>query len=145
MKAKRAPADDAFVHILKTADALMNEVSAILKPAGLTPTQYNVLRILRASHPDAVTCGQLAERMITRDPDVTRLMDRMESRELIARDRDPNDRRHVTIGITDAGLKMLKDLDEPMNNLHRRQFARLGGQELKSLIELLDMVRETSD
>jgi len=106
MKVRPSPADQAFIQILQTAEALMNEVSAVLKPAGLTPTQYNVLRILRGAHPEPVTCGQVAERMITKDPDITRLMDRMESRNLIVRERDTRDRRHVTIGITDAGLKL---------------------------------------
>ncbi|MBI4472236.1 MAG: MarR family transcriptional regulator [Acidobacteria bacterium] len=141
MKVKPSPADQAFIQILQTAEALMNEVSAVLKPAGLTPTQYNVLRILRGAHPEPVTCGQVAERMITKDPDITRLMDRMESRNLIVRERDTRDRRHVTIGITDAGLKLLRDLDEPISNLHRRQFGRLQSEDLKSLIGLLETVR----
>lgn len=137
-------AEEAFVHIQKTADALLNEVTAVLKPAGLTPTQYNVLRILRGAHPEPITCGVLAERLINKDPDITRLMDRMETRRLISRERQKDDRRHVTIGITEDGLRILKDLDEPIANLHRRQLGRLGSKELNTLIDLLEMAREIS-
>jgi len=145
MKSKPSPIDLAFVQILKTADTLVNEVTGVLKPAGLTATQYNVLRILRGAHPDSLTCGQMAERMMTRDPDITRLMDRMERQDLITRKRDSADRRHVSIGITATGLKLLKELDEPIHTLHRRQFSRLGAQELKSLTDLLELVRHDSN
>lgn len=137
-------AEDAYIHIQKTADALLNGATAVLKPAGLTPTQYNVLRVLRGTHPDSVTCGELAEQLINKDPDITRLMDRMEARHLISRERHKRDRRHVTIRITDAGLRILKSLDGPIANYHRRQLGRLGSRELNSLIELLEVAKETT-
>ena len=137
-------AEEAFLNIQRTADAMLNEVAAALKPAGLTPTQYNVLRILRGAHPQGVKCGQVAERMITRDPDITRLMDRMEARGLVTRVRSDQDRRQVTTSITSQGLRILKDLDEPIANLHRLQLSRLGSEDLRRLIELLERAREAS-
>ena len=136
--------EEAYLNVLRTADVLSNEVAAVLKPAGLTLAQYNALRILRGAHPGAVTCSQLAERLISRDPDVTRLVDRLKKRGLLNHRRDDQDRRVVTLSLTESGLTMLKALDEPVRNLHRRQLARLGADDLKKLISLLELVRETA-
>jgi len=133
--------DEAFVNIQRTADALMQGVASALKPMGLSPTQYNVLRILRGAEPDGLACREIADRMITRDPDITRLLDRLEDRGLVARSRDREDRRVITTRISDKGLRLLKDLDGPIEGLHRKQIGHLGGRKLRSLISLLEAAR----
>ena len=104
-------------------------------------TQYNVLRILRGS-PRGLSCGEISSRMITRDPDITRLLDRLEKRELISRSRETVDRRMVTAKITRAGLELLARLDKPVQDIHRAQFGHLGEKRLKELSELLAACRE---
>jgi DNA-binding MarR family transcriptional regulator len=133
--------DDAFVNIQRTADALMQGVAAALKPMALSPTQYNVLRILRGAEPVGLACREIANRMITRDPDITRLLDRLEGRGLVARSRAQEDRRVITTRITEKGLRLLKDLDEPIAAVHVKQLGPLGDEKLRSLIELLEAAR----
>jgi DNA-binding MarR family transcriptional regulator len=133
--------DEAFVNIQRTADALLQGVVAALKPAGLSPTQYNVLRILRGAEPHGLACREIADRMITRDPDITRLLDRLEDRALVARSRDRADRRVITTRITAKGLHLLKDLDGPIAALHVAQLGHLGDEKLRSLIDLLEAAR----
>src|SRR6266849_6704672 len=99
-------------------------------------TQYNVLRILRGA-PEGLPCGEIASRMITRDPDVTRLLDRLEKRGLISRCRETKDRRTVMARITQEGLKLLTRLDEPVQADHRKQLGHLGRERLRTLTELL--------
>jgi DNA-binding MarR family transcriptional regulator len=133
--------DEAFVNLQRTADALLQGVAAALKPVGLSPAQYNVLRILRGAGPDGLACREIAERMITRDPDITRLLDRLEERGLVTRNRDRADRRVITTRITEKGLRILKDLEGPIEQLHVEQLGHLGDQRLRSLIDLLEMAR----
>jgi DNA-binding MarR family transcriptional regulator len=133
--------DEAFVTLQRTADALLQGVAAALKPVGLSPAQYNVLRILRGAGPDGLACREIAERMITRDPDITRLLDRLEDRGLITRTRDRADRRVIATRITEKGLRILKDLEGPIGQLHVEQLGHLGDQRLRSLIDLLEMAR----
>ncbi len=133
---------EAFVNLLQTADALMQGVAATLKSAGLSPAQYNVLRILRGAGPDGLACREIGERMITRDPDITRLLDRLEERGLVTRSRDRADRRVITTRIAEKGLRILKELDQPVEELHGRQLGHLGEQRLRSLIDLLESARQ---
>jgi DNA-binding MarR family transcriptional regulator len=133
---------EAMLNVMRTADVLAGEMADVLKPAGLSPTQYNVLRILRGAGPDGLPCGEIANRMITRDPDVTRLLDRMEMRGLVKRWRGEKDRRVVCAGITAAGTKILKDLDSVVDAAHRNQLSHLGAEKLRQLIELLEAARE---
>src|SRR5260370_14897350 len=112
----------------------------VLKIEDLSGTQYNVLRILRGS-PEGLPCGEIASRMITRDPDITRLLDRLEKRSLISRCRETNDRRMVLARITPDGLKLLGRLDEPIEEAHRRQLGHLGRERLRALTELLHAAR----
>jgi DNA-binding MarR family transcriptional regulator len=112
----------------------------ILKTEALSPTQYNVLRILRGS-PEGLPCGEIGSRMITRDPDVTRLLDRLEKRELISRSRETKDRRTVMARITPDGLKLLARLDEPVQAGHRKQLGHLGLERLRALADLLQVAR----
>jgi len=111
-----------------------------LKAEDLSSTQYNVLRILRGA-PDGLPCGEIANRMITRDPDITRLLDRLEKRGLISRCRETKDRRMVMARITADGLKLLARLDEPVEEAHRSQLGHLGKDQLRALAELLSAAR----
>jgi DNA-binding MarR family transcriptional regulator len=130
--------DRLFISLQKTADSLGLEAEQLLKPHGLTGTQYNVLRILRGAEPDGSSIG---ERMISHDPDMTRLLDRMEKRGLISRQRQTDDRRVIKTRITPAGLTVLKSLDQPVRELHKRQFHHLPAARLKTLAQLLEEVR----
>jgi len=133
--------ESAFVDLLRTCDLLSRRLSLVLKEADLSPTQYNVLRILRGA-PEGLACGEIAVRMITRDPDVTRLLDRLEKRGLIDRSRESKDRRMVLTRITREGLRALAELDEPIQDLHREQLGHLGRNRLGALSELLQLVRK---
>src|SRR3984885_16355452 len=129
-----------FVALLQTADTLSQEAEQLLKAAGLTGAQYNVLRILRGAEPEGLPCSTIADRMISHDPDMTRLLDRMDKRALITRQRQKDDRRVVKTRITPEGLELLKGLDEPVRECHKRQFQHLPAARLKTLAELLDQV-----
>lgn len=126
-----------FVAILKAADSLSQASEQVIKSAGLTGAQYNVLRILRGAQPDGLLCRGIGERMISHDPDMTRLLDRMEKRNLITRQRQQDDRRVVKTHITEQGLALLKKLDIPVRDLHKRQFQHLSQAKLKTLGQLL--------
>ena len=135
--------DAVFLNLLRTADTLLRDVDELLKPSGLSSTQYNVLRILRGAGPDGLPCGEISERMLTRDPDVTRLLERIENRGFISRERDKTDRRVVRTSITTSALDLLKELDSSVDDLHHRQLGHLGAKQLKDLSELLKLVRQT--
>ena len=130
----------AFVDLLRTTDFLARSLAPVLKSEDLSSTQYNVLRILRGAG-EELACGEIGERMITRDPDITRLLDRLEKRALISRYRDTKDRRTVMTRITPEGLKLLGRLDEPVQAAHRKQLGHLGRQRLNLLAELLSVVQ----
>ena len=129
-----------FLDLLRTCDLLSRRPAQLLKTEDLSATQYNVLRILRGS-PAGLPCGEIASRMITRGPDVTRLLDRMEKRGLISRYRDNKDRRTVIGRITPEGFKVLARLDEPIQEIHRKQLGHFGRHQLCSLTELLAAAR----
>jgi DNA-binding MarR family transcriptional regulator len=131
----------AYLDLERTCDLLSRGPAQILKNEDLSSTQYNVLRILRGS-PDGLPCGEIANRMITRDPDITRLLDRLEKRGLISRWRETKDRRVVLARITPNGLKLLTRLDEPVEEAHRKQLGHLGKNRLRALAELLAAARE---
>src|SRR5437899_8165273 len=143
--AQRRPApleERIFLALLKTADALGQEAEQLTRTANLTGTQYNVLRILRGAGPEGQACRGIGERMITHDPDMTRLLDRMEKRGLISRERQKDDRRVVKTRITSQGLEILKKLDAPVRAMHKQQFAHMSGAKLKQLAELLEEIRK---
>jgi DNA-binding MarR family transcriptional regulator len=140
-KRRRAcPEEDAFLDLLRTTDLLSRGPAQVLKTEDLSATQYNVLRILRGS-PQGLPCGEIASRMITRDPDITRLLDRLEKRALISRSRETKDRRTVLARITPDGLKVLARLDEPVEQAHRKQLGHVGRERLHALAELLEAAR----
>src|SRR5215472_14285427 len=110
----------AFLDLWRTTDMLTRAPAQVLKSEDLSATQYNVLRILRGS-PDGLSCGEIGNRMITRDPDITRLLDRLEKRGLVSRQRETQDRRTVYARITRQGLDLLGRLDGPVQEAHRKQ------------------------
>ncbi len=143
-KSQRPPAsveERIFLALLKAADALGQEAEQLTRTSELTGTQYNVLRILRGAGPEGMACREIGDRMITHDPDITRLLDRMEKRGLITRERQKDDRRVVKTRITPHGLELLKPLEQPMRDLHKRQFRHMAGARLKTLHDLLEETR----
>jgi DNA-binding MarR family transcriptional regulator len=133
--------DRLFVAIVAAADALRLQAEQLLKSAGLTGAQYNVLRILRGAEPQGLACRAIADRMISHDPDMTRLLDRMEKRGLITRERQTSDRRVVLTRVTSQGLAILKTLDQPVHELHNSQFRYMPAAHLKTLASLLEELR----
>lgn len=134
-----------FVSLLRAADLLSQNVAELLKPHGLSPAQYNVLRILRGAGEAGLPCGEIGARLIARDPDVTRLVDRMERRGLVSRARSRDDRRVVRVGATAAGLELLATLDGPILELHRRDLGEMGRERLRALLDLLEQARSAAD
>src|SRR5688500_17638952 len=136
---------EAMLNLARTWDVLSGEMAAaVFKPARLSAAQYNVLRILRGAG-EQLACGEIAGRMIARDPDMTRLLDRLEKRKLVSRCRQQTDRRVVAVRITDAGLELLAELDPQVMAAHRKQLGHMNEQELKQLIALLEKARERRD
>jgi DNA-binding MarR family transcriptional regulator len=128
-----------FVAFMQIADIFGSQAEDVVKTAGLTGAQYNVLRILRGAD-SGLACKEIGERMISRDPDITRLLDRMEKRGLITRERQSDDRRVVKTCITAKGLEFSKVLDHPVRALHKRQFQRLSPARLAALAGLLEQI-----
>lgn len=134
-------AEEAFLNLQRGAGLLLQEFSRFLKPWKLTPATYNSLRILRGAHPEMLACGEVGERLVTPEPDVTRLMDRLEKTGLVRRERDDEDRRVVRVGITPRGLALLTDLDEPVHSWLKASMSRLPANDLKALVNLLERLR----
>ena len=132
---------EAYLSLLRTADALQAQVEAKLKEFGLTGTQYNALRILRGAGTEGLPCREIGERMITHDPDITRLLNRLEGRGFVERTRARHDRRVIYGRITAAGLKLLRELDVPIEKHSREMLHHVGQEKLKQLIALLELVR----
>ena len=135
-----SPEEAAFLELMRTTDMLSRGFAPLLKAEELSSTQYNVLRILRGA-PEGLPCGEIGNRMITRDPDITRLLDRLEKRGLVSRCRETKDRRMVLTRITDKGLELLARLDEPVQEIHRAQMGHLGRERLQDLVELVRVAR----
>jgi DNA-binding MarR family transcriptional regulator len=140
-KASPSLEQEAYLTLQRAADVLARAAEEAIKPSGLSGTQYNVLRILRGAGPGGLCCREVAERMLTHDPDITRLLDRLEGRGLVARARASKDRRVITVRITSEGLGILAKLDRPIEEFHRRQLGHLGPRRLKRLIDLLNSAR----
>jgi DNA-binding MarR family transcriptional regulator len=133
---------EAMLSIARTAAQLEHTTAEALKPHGITPTQYNALRILRGAGPDGLCRNEVRDRLVARVPDATRLLDRVEAMGLVLRAREGVDRRFVRARITAAGLGLLSRLDGAIVELHHRQLGHLGHRKLATLIELLDDARE---
>jgi DNA-binding MarR family transcriptional regulator len=136
--------EEAGLGILRTAAILEHSTQEALRPFGLTGTQYNVLRILRGAGEVGLCGREVGERMITRVPDVPRLLDRMEEAGLIRRERDTNDRRHVIARITPEGLRLAAEIDPVMAGQHAKFFGDMDPAQLNALIEALDAIRAKS-
>jgi DNA-binding MarR family transcriptional regulator len=136
--------EEVFTALLRTADRMEARAAEVLKAYELSPTQYNALRILRGAEPDGLACNEVASRMLTHDPDITRLMARLERRGLARRERAQSDRRVVTTRITPAGLQVVKGLDATVDGFLKQLLGGLGEQRLKSLLRLLQAVRKHS-
>jgi DNA-binding MarR family transcriptional regulator len=134
--------EELFLNIIRTADQISRGPASLLKSHDLSTAQYNVLRILRGAEPSGLPCGEIGSRMVTRDPDITRLLDRMEARHLVTRQRASNDRRVITARITPEGLETLTRLDRPLLEVVRKHFSFLSKPELEVLIQALERVRQ---
>ena len=137
----RSLEEEAALTIVRTAAALEHAFAQALRPYDITPTQYNVLRILRGAGGDGLCRNEVGQRLIRQVPDVTRLLDRMEELDLIARQRGGKDRRYVTTRITKKGLELLKRVDEKVDEIHQDQLGHVDRVRLQQLIRLLDTAR----
>ena len=133
--------EEALLNLMRTAAILEGVETDALKPYELSMPQYNILRILRGAGPKGLSCQEIADRMISRDPDVTRLVDRLDARGLIQRARSSEDRRVVITKISEAGLKLLSDLDAGLRELPKKILGHLGEKRLRVLIGLLERAR----
>ena len=137
--------EEAFLNLVRTSNEQWLALTSVLrKEAELTPTQYNALRILRGAGAQGLPCREVGERMVTREPDVTRLLDRLEDRGLVHRQRSDRDRRVVEATITDAGEARLAELDDPVLAALSRQLGHLGEEDLHRLIGILEKIREAA-
>ena len=134
--------EEAAVALLRAAALLRRAIAARVEPHGLSPAQYNVLRILRGAGERGLTASDIGDRMITRDPDVTRLVDRLEKRGLVERWRCGEDRRVVWTRISPAGLEAIGPLDASLGELHVAQLAHLEPETLRTLIGILEQIRD---
>jgi DNA-binding MarR family transcriptional regulator len=133
--------EEVFLNLQRSAEVLTRRLTEVMKPAELTPTQYNVLRILRGAEPDGLPCREIGARMVTHDSDVTRLLDRLGARGLVTRSRGERDRRVVSTRITDEGLRLVATLDEGVRDFMARELGHIGRERLRTLGELLEEVR----
>ena len=140
-KTLKSREEELYLNLARTTEALSWKLIELMKSYELTGVQYNVLRILRGAGEEGLICSEISERLITKDSDITRLLERLENRGLISRERNPKDRRHVITKITDTGLRLLAELDEPVVNLHRQQLGHLGENLLEQLNALLVLAR----
>jgi DNA-binding MarR family transcriptional regulator len=135
--------EEALMNIWRSADVLEHPLRQLFKSHGISRTQYNVLRILRGAGPSGIPSGDIAERMLTRDPDITRLLDRLINTGLARRARSRSDRRVVFARITGDGLNLLESLDTPVQELTAGVLAHLSQSQLRTLIRLLEQARAT--
>ena len=137
----RSTSQEAMLNILATQSWILSEMAATMAPYGITPAQYNVLRILRGSHPKTLTCSALGQRLLDRTPDVTRLLNRLDRHGFIRRARAQHDRRVVEVGITDDGRALLSRMDADIEAVEQRLMQHLSPDEHRHLSCLLDRIR----
>jgi DNA-binding MarR family transcriptional regulator len=135
--------EEALLNLLRTSDCLQRAFHLKTRAWGVTSTQYNVLRILRGAQPDGLTCSAIGSRMITAEPDITRLLARLKSLKLIRQQRDSQDRRVVWTQISAAGLKLLQEMDPVIQLIPGELLGHLDREELTELIRLLELARTT--
>ncbi len=139
-----SPEQEALLNLLRTAGHLAGDLDRIFKTYGLSQPLYNVLRILRGQQGEGLPCSHIGERMVTRVPDVTRLIDKLIKLGFASRERSTTDRRVVLISITRPGLALLAKMDKPVNEQDRAALAHLSARELKDLNRLLVKARQNS-
>ena len=137
----KSPDQEALFNVLVTGSWILNELAGTMVPHGVTPAQYNVLRILRGSHPEPLTCSALGQRLLDRTPDVTRLLNRLNRHDLIHRARAEHDRRVVQVGITEAGLALLDRMHDDIEAAEHRLIGHLSSSEHQHLSRLLEGMR----
>lgn len=131
----------ALANLLGAADRVKAVIAAVVEPYGITAQQYNVLRILRGAGADGLPTLAIGERMLERSPGVTRMIDRLEAKGLVQRERRADDRRCVHCGITATGSRLLAELDEAVDQADAAAFAALNRSELRQLVTLLERVQ----
>ncbi len=136
-----SPEQEVFLNLWRTYDRLRALEEELFGRYELTPQQYNALRLLRAEHPDGLPTLALASRLVSRAPDITRMLDKLEQRGLIVRVRPAENRRVVRVAVTDAGLGLLKELAGPLRECHARQLGHLSAEQRQKLVELLRAAR----
>jgi DNA-binding MarR family transcriptional regulator len=136
-----SPVQEAMLNILVTSSWLQNELAVAAGPYDITLAQYNVLRILRGSHPHAMMCSDIGDRLLDRTPDVTRLLNRMEARGWVQRTRAGYDRRVVEVQITEKGLALLGEMKDVIETTQNRLMQHLSDEELRILSLMLDRLR----
>lgn len=135
-------AQEAFLNLWRTYDRLRDFEDALFSEFDLTPQQYNVLRLLRGEYPTALPTLALAAKLVSHAPDITRMLDKLETRQLIARERPADNRRVVLVKITESGVALLKEIDKPLRECHQKQLGHLSASDLKELIRLLKLSRD---
>lgn len=132
---------EAFLGLWRTYDRMRALEDELFARYELTPQQYNVLRLLRSEHPSTVPTLDLASRLVSRAPDITRMLDKLEQEHLIERERPADNRRVVRVGITAAGIALLNKMREPIRRCHKRQLGHLNRKEIEALIAILRAAR----
>ena len=140
-KPSKSREEDVYLGIQIAAERLRAGFNDLFRSRGLTGAQYNVLRILRGTGKTGLSCREIGDRMISRDSDITRMLDRLESRGLIRRERQTDDRRVVLAFIAEAGLNLLTKMDRPVQELHKLQLGHMSASELDALSSLLKRAR----
>lgn len=138
-----SPAEEALLNLMRTADCLHRASQHRIRPWGITSTQYNVLRILRGSHPQGLTCSAIGDRMITAEPDITRLLARLKALKLIRQQRDTRDKRVLWTQISPAGLALLAEMDPAIQQMPKELLGHLEDGQLTNLIHLLELARRS--
>ena len=137
--------EEALLNLMRTSDCLHRAFHLKTRKWGVTSTQYNVLRILRAAHPHGLTCSAIGDRMITAEPDITRLLARLKTLKLIRQQRDKHDRRAVWTHISTGGLALLTEMDPVILKVPRELLGHLNNQQLAELIRLLVLARRPEE
>jgi DNA-binding MarR family transcriptional regulator len=133
---------EVFLNLWRTYDRLRVLEDELFSRYDLTPQQYNVLRLLKAEHPNTLATLVLANRLVSRAPDITRMLDKLERRGLIVRDRPQDNRRMVRVTVTEVGLALVAEIAEPLQDCHDRQLGHLSAGDLKHLVSLLSFARQ---
>jgi DNA-binding MarR family transcriptional regulator len=136
--------EEALLNLMRTSDSVNRAFQRRTRKWGITPTQYNVLRILRGARPRGLTCAAIGDRMITAEPDITRLLARLKALKLIRQHRDRNDRRVVWTQISETGLELLKSMDPAIEQLPHEMLGHLGESDVTELVRLLELARQKS-